>query len=79
MFQGELHPVPGGGRGAVRLVLHALQRGGARQHAALRHRRRHLPLLHRPLHHRPRPLPQVKLYLVQVKTLYQHILYIASG
>ena len=67
---GELHPVPGGGRGAVRLVLHALQRGGPRQHAALRHRRRHLPILHRALHHRPRTLPQVNLYddLFHVKT-----------
>ena len=30
-------------------------------------------------HHCPPTLRKIKLYLVQVKTLYQHILYIASG
>ena len=58
---GELHRVRGGAAGGVCLVLDGLPGGGHGQDAALLHGRRHRPVLPRPLHHRVRPLHEVRL------------------
>ena len=51
LCQGELHPVRGARPGAVRLVQHALPRGGPRHHAPLLHHCFNIPLLCCPFHH----------------------------